>query len=1720
MTSENFDSTLLKNVYDEMCLVPYISELKLSVTRTSLNRGVLKVFCSLYNKNLKASEAETETKEFIIIPDIEVFAGKKYYLNMEGNILIYTNVENENDHLVFKPFRENYLVKSLFVKNSLDAPKGLLQILCGYVEKTMVYSTDIYLPETNIRCLNDEFCNVRNFLQMIFEKKKVQISLDEYTLSDNVLGEKQILKKLWTNNFTDTIEVDVNIKEKPIDCIEVCEIFSDVTECNVYAISRSVIKKTIVIAKEKCIDPRLIIANLFQIKDKEYKYEINSKVEEYKTLDDGTLEIRKNLIKKRYLDNDEKNEVEEIIQIKDELNLGSVIHLDVKIENTHLVFEPHNFRNKFTRKVIIKPKTIGKSVLECRLYRLKTERNEKQFIYDDKQTFSLVTVVLKKFIPNIDLGDFELFSKKSDGNIIFRKVVQNPKNLHIFVENIVELNVHDLSYSDVVAVTRFYKIRENIEDDSCVKLEIYKTILRPKTQLSAEPIQDQLAKEFQLIDVPSYVIQESEPQRKELSDGSIAFSRCFKKKTGITDTQADIIEEIIEIAPGFDETSADKIHVETESSEVEEAIGPNRFAKKLVRKTVLKPMVESDENAVALPIGNIESLSSELVFLQKVIPNIDLRDFEIGTSKPDGSKVFKKVVQNPDKPDVFVENIVETNVPGLSDDDVEVVTRVYKIRENLNDHGCVKREINKKTVKPKKQLSAVPIQDHSEVEEAIGPNRFAKKLVRKTVLKPMVESDENAVALPIGNIESLSSELVFLQKVIPNIDLRDFEIGTSKPDGSKVFKKVVQNPDKPDVFVENIVETNVPGLSDDDVEVVTRVYKIRENLKDDGCVKREINKKTVKPKKQLSAEPIQDQLAKEFQLIDVPSYVIQESEPQRKELSDGSIAFSRCFKKKTGITDTQADIIEEIIEIAPGFDETSADKIHVETESSEVEEAIGPNRFAKKLVRKTVLKPMVESDENAVALPIGNIESLSSELVFLQKVIPNIDLRDFEIGTSKPDGSKVFKKVVQNPDKPDVFVENIVETNVPGLSDDDVEVVTRVYKIRENLNDDGCVKREINKKTVKPKKQLSAEPIQDQLAKEFQLIDVPSYVIQESEPQRKELSDGSIAFSRCFKKKTGITDTQADIIEEIIEIAPGFDETSADKIHVETESSEVEEAIGPNRFAKKLVRKTVLKPMVESDENAVALPIGNIESLSSELVFLQKVIPNIDLRDFEIGTSKPDGSKVFKKVVQNPDKPDVFVENIVETNVPGLSDDDVEVVTRVYKIRENLKDDGCVKREINKKTVKPKKQLFAEPIQDQLAKEFQLIDVPSYVIQEIEPQRKELSDGSVAFRKFFKKNPCLKDSQADIIEELIVIAPGFNNASVGKVHVETETCQVDEPHGQNLMLKKLVKKTVLKPMFDADEKVISLLDDYSGIRNLFVSTDQFFPQTSPSFDSMVLRQYDTIVDETAVIRPMFDSSFQKNLCTFLTDDFETDEQWSVINNVSHHDKRLNKFRTAMKRTIGPDGEIIEQLITEDYFSDISNSSSKSSSLDSLIFTGEVENSNNNFHPITVFTNTIEEDPILETETSEYEDTLPDGTFVCRKIVKTNKKQTVIKRVILEGVGEDEPFPELSDGGLVPCYSNNQHFTRYFDHSSTDPEISTDVQVNEERLENGAHVRRRVTNTKQQLLTTERLVVGGKGLFNSNEESEDAVLNSLKSLSLTKTSTVNEICTIFFRKTQK
>ncbi len=223
------------------------------------------------------------------------------------------------------------------------------------------------------------------------------------------------------------------------------------------------------------------------------------------------------------------------------------------------------------------------------------------------------------------------------------------------------------------------------------------------------------------------------------------------------------------------------------------------------------------------------------------------------------------------------------------------------------------------------------------------------------------------------------------------------------------------------------------------------------------------------------------------------------------------------------------------------------------------------------------------------------------------------------------------------------------------------------------------------------------------------------------------------------------------------------------------------------------------------------------------------------------------------------------------------------------------------------------------------------------------------------------------------------------------------------------------------------------------------------------------------------------------------DDFEEIEE--VLPDGSVVKRRVSKTRvkkvvTRKVRRVGPDGEIVEDVFTEEVpdselFSETSSVRSGlsdardyiSSPVPSMSPT-ELSAQDDGDAGVRVYTDTIEGEPTVETDVQEFEETLPDGTVVKRKVIKTKQKQTIMKRVIMEGPESELPATEEQAQAILDQAHYEPEMTRYTDRLEGEPESATDVQEYEEVLSDGTVVKRRVITTTEAQMKTERTVLEG------------------------------------------
>ena len=195
--------------------------------------------------------------------------------------------------------------------------------------------------------------------------------------------------------------------------------------------------------------------------------------------------------------------------------------------------------------------------------------------------------------------------------------------------------------------------------------------------------------------------------------------------------------------------------------------------------------------------------------------------------------------------------------------------------------------------------------------------------------------------------------------------------------------------------------------------------------------------------------------------------------------------------------------------------------------------------------------------------------------------------------------------------------------------------------------------------------------------------------------------------------------------------------------------------------------------------------------------------------------------------------------------------------------------------------------------------------------------------------------------------------------------------------------------------------------------------------------------------------------------------------------------KVKRIVTRKVRKVGPDGNVVEDVITEELpESEMSETSSLRSSLSgsqggilspvqSITSPAELMSPTDSVSSrasIRVYTDTIESEPQVETDVKEFEETLPDGRVIIRKVIKRRQKQTIVKRVVLEGPHPDDALQPSISGAVTP----EMHV--YADTASSAPKTTTETQVVAEVQPDGSVVQKTVTKSTEQSVKTERTVM--------------------------------------------
>ena len=183
------------------------------------------------------------------------------------------------------------------------------------------------------------------------------------------------------------------------------------------------------------------------------------------------------------------------------------------------------------------------------------------------------------------------------------------------------------------------------------------------------------------------------------------------------------------------------------------------------------------------------------------------------------------------------------------------------------------------------------------------------------------------------------------------------------------------------------------------------------------------------------------------------------------------------------------------------------------------------------------------------------------------------------------------------------------------------------------------------------------------------------------------------------------------------------------------------------------------------------------------------------------------------------------------------------------------------------------------------------------------------------------------------------------------------------------------------------------------------------------------------------------------------------------------------------RTVRSDGEIVEHVVSVDSEAALEALGALPSPQTSLGGeSGEELEPGATAAAVVVYADTVEERPDSETEMTEYEEILPDGTLVRRKVVRTTRHEAVTRRVVV-----DQP-------PATTLHGQDSVFLRYSDRAEEGPvTVSVSDETVRDTLADGRSVVTHSTVTSQQTLVMQRTFV------DVDDRTDDADLKTLDNL---------------------
>ena len=1187
----------------------------------------------------------------------------------------------------------------------------------------------------------------------------------------------------------------------------------------------------------------------------------------------------------------------------------------------------------------------------------------------------------------------------------------------------------------------------------------------------------------------------------------------------------EILQDIVELPPGVEDPEAEEIEKETSVEAFQETLPDGTWEKKKISKT--KATITAKEPTI---IEGHPVLKTSVETFEDRLDNgrVRLRNVKVTEHiKPITEILVVKGVEKKKVTEQLVGREIEEEVtdlpPGVKDssgDGLKTEIAVEQFEQTLPDGVWEKKSVKTKTVEVLQQ--APPVE--GEVQLKTSVETFREQLPRGATLLTQRTT--------IEHIKPVTETV--------NIDGVDQQDTTEQFIGKEILEDVTELP-----F--GVIEPVGEGLSTE-----TSVQDSEETLPDGTWEKKKVKKTVVIS--HVAPQAVEGELEQrtnvetfENKLADGSLVITKVTTVDHVRPITGTVVVNGVPQQQTLERFEGREILQDIVELPPGVEDPEAEGIEKETSVEAFQETLPDGTWEKKKISKT--KATITAKEPTI---IEGHPVLKTSVETFEEKLDNGTIRVRNVKVTehvKPITEILIVKGVEKKNVTEQIVGREIEEDVkelpPGVEDlsvEGVETETAVKESEATLSDGIWEKKLIKTTTVKVLESIApaAKIVEGDIEKktnvetfEEKLPDGGTSLRKVTTTHHVRIVTKIVVVKGVENKTTSEKPVGKEIEEEITELPPGVTDPNFKGIGRETSVQKSEQTLTDGTWVKKVTRRTRVMGTAQIQETKVTE-----EEISHRInvqTFQERLGNGVTIIR-KITTTEHVKPVIEVKVVGGVERrttTEQFLGRVIEEDVtqlpPGVEDSEgegLEQDTSVEEFEESLPDGTWVRKIIRRTEVTRTKD--QAPPQELTARTAQVVteqlttSTATKTKISMEGASPQLEPPSLRTRDVVMPEDAL-DVEEDEFEETLEDGTVINKRIITTRTATTITRTVITVMPDGSIKEEVIREDVSgperKPVLpkQISEEVIPVevsrppapreppretVDD-EIVPDVHTDAERSPPRHQKSIEEIeVVPQYREKRDDLPSLIvgcPLTASE--------LDEVEETLPDGTVVKRRAMKTK-VRKIITKKIRRVGPDGEVIEDVFTEEVpESDISETSSIRSGFSAdardvvspipyvsspTELASPTDSIDSEKPSVRVYTDTIEGEPQVETDVQEFEETMPDGTVVKRKVIKTRQKQTIVKRVVMEGPESDLPTTEeQAQMMLNTSGSFDPEYQVYTDRMQTEPVEATDVQEFEETLPDGTVVKKKVVTKTEQQLKTERTLMEGTdavmGLADGHDE---------------------------------